>query len=281
MMKKSEIRMILQRIGVMPSKTLGQNFLASDKIAEQVVEAANLNAGDFVIEIGPGLGMITEKILKAGAHVTAVEIDKKLALYLQQRFGNQGNFRVITGDFLCLSPETMQSYNGSKEPIFITNPPYRGAKQMLKRILMMDRIKTITITLQHEVAQEVLTPPGNKNATALSYFAHYRFRPEKLFDIPRNFFYPQPAVASQTLLLSRSSRPRLQDEPFFYKAVEHFMHARKRQLKNVMRATYHLSNDVSLDLLSSLGLTPTSRPNELTTEQMAKLTRRIKSALTS
>jgi 16S rRNA (adenine1518-N6/adenine1519-N6)-dimethyltransferase len=281
MMKKSEIRMILQQIGVVPRKTRGQNFLASDKIAGQVVEAAELHAGDFVIEIGPGLGMITEKILKTGASVIAVEIDEKLAVYLQQRFGKRGNFRIITDDFLYLSPETIQSYNGAKEYTFITNPPYRGAKQMLKRILTMDRIKTIVITLQHEVAQEALTPPGSKNATALSYFVHCRFLPEKLFDIPRNFFYPEPAVASQTLLLTRSSRPRLQDGPFFYKAVELLMHARKRQLKNVMRATYHLSNDFSLELLASLGLTPTSRPNELTTEQMVKLTRGIKSALTS
>lgn len=278
-MKKSEIKMILHQIGVAPNKTRGQNFLASDKIAEQIVEAATLHANDFVIEIGPGLGMVTEKILKTGAHLLAVEIDEKLGTFLQERFGKRDNFHIITRDFFSLSPEIIHSYDGSKKPVFITNPPYRGAKRMLKRIVSMDRVKTVVITLQQEVAQEAFIPPGSKDASALSYIVHYRFLPEKLFCIPRNFFYPEPTVSSQTLLLTPSSHPPLLDESFFCNAVQHLMHAKKRQLKNAIRATYHLSNDAIHNLLSSLGIPPTARPNELTAEQMAQLTNGIKAAL--
>ena len=273
--------MILQRIGLIPQKIRGQNFLASDKIAEQIVEAAELHAHDFVVEIGPGLGMVTEKILKTGAHVLAIEIDVRLASYLKDRFAQQNHFQIIKHDFLSLAPEILRSYNGSKQPTFITNPPYRGAKKILKRLVTMNWAKTIVITLQKEVAQAVLALPGSKGASALSYIVHYRFLPRKLFDIPQNFFYPQPTIHSRTLLLTpRALTPAL-DESFYFSAVEHLMHTKKRQLRNAIRATYNMSISSIEELLSHMGLTSTTRPTELTIEQMITLIDGIKNGITS
>jgi 16S rRNA (adenine1518-N6/adenine1519-N6)-dimethyltransferase len=271
--------MILQRIGLIPQKNRGQNFLASDKIAEQIVEAASLQADDFVVEIGPGLGMVTEKILKAGARVLAIEIDEKLVTYLKDRFAQQRNFKIISDDFLSLAPEVLNSYNGSKQLTFITNPPYRGAKKILKRIVTMNRAKAIVITLQQEVAEAALIPPGTKGATALSYLIHYRFLPQKLFDIPQNFFYPEPAINSKTLLLTPHPAMRSIAEPFFFSAVEHLIHRRKRLLKNSIKGTYHLPTAVIDELLSSVGIASTARAHELTIEQMVVLTNAIKNAL--
>jgi 16S rRNA (adenine1518-N6/adenine1519-N6)-dimethyltransferase len=271
--------MILQRIALIPQKKRGQNFLASDKIAEQIVEAASLQVDDFVVEIGPGLGMVTEKILKAGAHVLAIEIDEKLVTYLKDRFAQQPNLQVIRNDFLSLAPEVLHPYNGSKQPTFITNPPYRGAKKILKRILTMNRAKAIVITLQQEVAEAALTPPGTKGATALSYFVHYRFFPQKLFDIPQNFFYPEPGINSKTLLLTPHQGMQSIDEPFFFRAVEQLMRRRKRLLKNAMKGTYHLPTAVIDELFSSAGVASTARAHELPIDQMVALTNGIKNAL--
>lgn len=280
-MKKTEIRMILQRIGLIPRKIRGQNFLASDKIAEQIVEAAGVHPNDFVVEIGPGLGMVTEKILKTGARVLAVEIDEKLALYLKERFAQQRNFTLLRDDFLSLSPETIRSYNGSRPPVFITNPPYRGAKRILKRIITKNQAQAVIITLQHEVARAVLAAPGTKSANSLSYIVYYRFLPQKLFDIPQNFFYPQPSIDSTTILLSARKRPVAGDEAFFYHAVEQLMHSRRRTLKNGIKATYPIPVPSIDKLLSTLGLAATSRPNDLTVKQMAALTSSIKKAVSS
>lgn len=280
-MKKSEIRLILRRIGLVPRKNRGQNFLASDTIAERIVEAASLKTQDTVVEIGPGLGMVTEKILKTGVHLLAIEIDEKLAAYLKQRFDQQRNFRIITDDFLALAPGALQSHNGSGPPTFITNPPYRGAKKILKRLISLDCAKTIVITLQREVALALVATPGTKGADGLSYMVHYRYLPEKLFDIPQNFFYPEPGIDSTTLLLSPQKQPRALDEAFFFNAVEHLMHNKKKQLKNAIRTTYPVPPASVDGILSSTGLSGTERPAELTVQQMIELTNGIKRALTS
>jgi 16S rRNA (adenine1518-N6/adenine1519-N6)-dimethyltransferase len=277
-MRKSEIRALLDRIGLIPQKNRGQNFLASERIAEQIVRAAEVNPRDLVVEIGPGLGMVTGKILGTGAHILAVEIDPLLASYLEERFGGHEHFHMIEHDFLSLAPETLYSYNGSRKPVFITNPPYRGGKKILKRLVTMERAKRIIITLQKEVAKTVLALPGSPKAAAITYIVHLRFSPRKLFDIPKNFFYPQPSINSTTLLLAPHHLKHPVKNDFFYcRTVEQLMHTKKKQLKNSIRANFNIPVKTIETMLAQLELTDSTRPSELTLEQMVTLVNSIES----
>jgi 16S rRNA (adenine1518-N6/adenine1519-N6)-dimethyltransferase len=139
--------------------------------------------------------------------------------------------------------------------------------------------KAIIITLQQEVAQAVLVTPGMRGSNALSYIVHYRFLPQKLFDIPQNFFFPEPKINSRTVLLTPNNTVRASEETFFFSAIEHIMHAKKKQIKNAIGATYHLPTLVIDDLLSAMGLSSTMRPTELSLEQMVRLVDGIKRVL--
>jgi 16S rRNA (adenine1518-N6/adenine1519-N6)-dimethyltransferase len=270
--KKSELKMILESIGLVPRKRLGQNFLASEKVAERIVNAASLTKEDLVIEVGPGLGVVTEKILEKGAAVLAVEIDKKLSSYLSERFLSCKNFHLIEEDFLHVEPHTILSFNGTHTMKFISNLPYRGAKKMIKKLSGMNLFTRMVITIQKEVADVLIKKPGSPSAQGITYSSQYFFKIEKLFDIPYNFFYPSPKVNSTTLLFSRrNTKIKTENRSFYLISVDLLLKNRRKKLKNKMKSIFHLSEESTNEILHHCRIAENSRATDLHLEQMIEL----------
>ncbi len=277
-MRKIELKRIIKEIGLFPQKHLGQNFLASDEIAERIVDAASLSGEDFVVEVGPGLGVVTEKILDKGAEVLAVEIDRKLSLYLKKRFSKSKFFHLIEDDFFKLDKKKLLSYNGTRAMKFISNPPYRGAKKLLRKLTEMNIFSSGVITLQKEVAETILVKPGQSDASSLTYSVRYRFKPVKLFDIPLNFFYPEPRVNSSTILLlpAREHKLTASDEKFFFKTVDILLKSRKKKLKNNIKSGLNIPDRIIQEIMEKCNIENNARPTDLSLEQMLKLSNLLK-----
>ncbi|MCK4235456.1 ribosomal RNA small subunit methyltransferase A [candidate division WOR-3 bacterium] len=272
-MRKAELKKILKEIGLLPRKYLGQNFLASEKIAERIVDAASLSEKDFVVEVGPGLGVVTEKILQKGVKLLAVEIDKKLSSFLRNRFSTFKNFNLIEDDFFNIDEQKLLSYNGKRTMKFISNPPYRGAKRILKKLSTMNTFRSIVITLQKEVANTLLEVPGTSKATSLTYYIHYRFIPTKLFEIPQNFFFPVPTVRSSTILLTNRVFPmKIFDEKYFFKSLDLLMRTRRKKLTNNIKSGFRIPHNKIMEIMEKCKIPNNARTTDLSIEQIIKLT---------
>ena len=276
-MRKKELKRIIKEIGLVPQKYLGQNFLASEAIAERIVNAASLSEKDCVVEVGPGLGVVTEKILNKGAEVLAVEIDKKLSSYLRKRFLTFKNFHLIEDDFFRLDKQKLLSYKGKKTMKFISNLPYRGAKKIVRKLSKMNSFLSIVITLQKQVADALLVEPGKSTSGSLSYFVHYRFKPLKLFDIPLNFFYPMPTVNSSTIFfLTRTPQTKASDEDFFFRTLDFLLKPKRKKLKNNIKSKFNISYTKIEEILEKCNIENNARPTELTIEEMINLSNLLK-----
>ena len=276
-MRKSELKKLIEKIGLQPDKSLGQNFLASESIAERIVDAALLSGEDFVVELGPGLGIVTEKILDRGAEVLAVEIDPKLSSYLRKRFADFKNFHLIENDFFRLNKQDLISYKGSRPIKFISNPPYKGAKKILRKLSRMNTFHSVVITLQKAIADDLLIEPGNSNSSRLTYCIHYRFKPRKLFNIPMNFFFPTPSIDSSTILLSaREPHPKTLIDEFFFKTIDILLKNKRKKLKNNIKSGFFLSDKIIKDIMEKCKIMSDSRPTDLTLEGMVKLSNLLK-----
>lgn len=277
-MRKSELKRILKEIGLIPQKRLGQNFLASEEIAERIVDAASLSKDDFVVEVGAGLGIVTEKILSKGASVLAVEIDKKLSSYLRKRFSKFKNLQLLERDFFELDKKKLLSYKDKRRMKFISNPPFKGAKKLLKNLSLMNSFSSVVITLQKGVADAILVQPSERDSSRLTYYLYYRYKPAKLFDIPLNFFYPEPRINSSTILLLPTyiSQPKVSSEKFFFKTVDLLLKTKRRKLKNNIRSNFNISYNKIEELLDKSGIVHNARPTDLTLEQMINLSNLLK-----
>ena len=276
-MLKSKLKTIIKDIGLVPQKYLGQNFLASEQIAERIVDAADLFPGDIVVEVGPGLGMITEKILNKGAELFVVEINRKLSAYLRKRFANNKHFHIIEDDFLRLNREKLLPYETTRPKKFISNPPYRGAKEILKKITRMNIFSVAVFTIQKQIANTLLMQSGNIDADSLTYYINYRFIPKKLFDIPPNFFYPTPGVESTTILLrARKHLSRIPDEPFLFRTLDILLKRKRRKLRNKIKSGFHIPYSKIEKILMKISVVSDARPTDLSIKQMTELSNLLK-----
>jgi len=275
-MRKSDLKRAIEKIGLSPKKSLGQNFLVSDSIAERIVNAADVSSKDFVVEFGPGMGMVTEKILKRGADLLVIEIDKKLVAFLQDRFSSFENFHIIENDFFKL---TQSQYMLDKARVkFVSNPPYRGAKKLLRNLCTTNSISSCVLTLQKEVAQILFSKPGESSANRLTYYAHYRFKPRKLFDIPSSFFYPEPGITSTSVLLSprKDNNIKANDEKFFFKTLDLILQKRKRKLTNCLSSAFNMEKEEITKIMEKSKIRENARPTDLSVEQMVNVSNLLK-----
>jgi len=272
-MRKSGIKKILDEIDFVPVKRLGQNFLVSESIAERIVEAAALNRNSVVVEFGAGLGIITERILNRGIHVIAFEIDKKLVGYLKKRFYGRKEFYLREKDFFYVLRNRKFPVDDGKNLVLISNPPYKGVKKLLRYLSTMNIFSRIVITLPEEIANMLFLSPGESNANSLTYFVRYRYTPQKLFDIPPNFFYPQPVVKSTTVILSPTSYNlnTIDDEKFYFSTVEVLLKSRRRKLKNNIKSYFGLPEETVSSIMEKSHIPDDVRATELTVEQMLEL----------
>ncbi|MEO0069891.1 MAG: 16S rRNA (adenine(1518)-N(6)/adenine(1519)-N(6))-dimethyltransferase RsmA [candidate division WOR-3 bacterium] len=252
-----------------PRKSLGQTFLTNTTIADALIAALNLKKGELVLEIGPGSGILTERLLKKGARVIAVEIDRRLVQFLKEIFANNTNLKVVYKDFLKFDLSQFSSLK------IIGNIPFNISSQVFFKLWEYRQNWIAAVfTTQREFAQRLLSPPGTKDYGILSVLYDYLCEKRKLFNIPARFFYPQPKVSATAFLLKRYTNPvwRLSDEKWFYQVVQSaFFPQRRKRLLNNLCQNLKIDKEILLQKLNWVGLGQDSRAEDINFEQFALL----------
>ena len=253
-----------------PKKSLSQNFLTDPEALDAILAAAELAPGDRVVEIGPGLGVLTRRLLAAGASVIAVELDARLAEYLRRELWGIERFELIEADALSLHPRELFPDAPFK---VVANIPYHITSPLLHAFLEGERPPELTVLLvQLEVAERVAAPPGQMSY--LSVFVQNVATAEVVARVPAAAFEPAPAVDSAVLRIRRRAAPIVPvgegREPF-YRIVQAGFRQRRKQVHNGLTRELPVDRDVVESALAGCGVDPERRPQTLTVDEWACL----------
>ena len=266
-MKLSEITPTLREIGVAPVKSLGQNFLHDRNLAQWIVDQAEIERNDFVIEIGPGLGALTELALAKEARVLGIEKDKRLADYLRKRFSNS-RLNVVHADALEFDRRTL--YTHSKVKLLGNLPYYVSSQLLLKFLEYPSPISLWLLMLQKELAKRLGAPPSTSDYGALTLLVQLRYRIEYLRTVPASVFIPKPDVDSAIVRITPRDPNELGycDHAVFENLVRHGFSQRRKQLGKLIRNAVPNWESAAV----ALGLNPKARGEELSLRQWIALT---------
>lgn len=269
---------ILQAYDFSFKKSLGQNFLIDLNILHQIVSHAEIDETIGVIEVGPGIGSLTEQLALKAKQVLAYEIDQRLLPILSETLAPYGNVKVLHRDILTVDLEAdIASYMASCEKIhLVANLPYYVTTPILMHVLQTSpSIEHITIMLQKEVAERMQAKPNTKAYGSLSIAVQYYTEPKIVMDVPKTVFIPQPKVTSSVLTLRRRPSPpvHVEDESFFFDVVQaSFAHRRKTIRNNLMGFfTSRLERYQVLEALEKAEIDPSRRAESLSLEDFARL----------
>ena len=264
----SATRHILKKFNLRASKRLGQNFLIDAEVVRKIVDAAEISEGEEVLEIGPGIGTLTQGLLEAGAKVTAVELDKKLPAVLQETLAGYENFRLIQGDILKVNLSEIFSTDFK----VVANLPYYITTQILLTLLEKKLpIKKIVTMVQREVAERMTAAAGSKIYGAMSVAVQFRSDVRIAFDVEPSSFLPRPEVTSSVVICDvRENKFSVSDEEFFIKVVRgSFGQRRKTILNSLIGAGF--PREKVLQSLQSAEINFERRAETLTIEDFVKL----------
>lgn len=261
---------ILRTFDIHMSKKLGQNFLVDESVVGQIVQAAGLAAGDTVLEIGPGIGTLTQGLAESGANVVAVELDNRLIEVLAKTLDGYENVRVIHGDILKVN--IMQEVPArpfkvvANLPYYITTPIIMG---LLEAKLPIEVLVTM---VQKEVAERMVAKPGGKDYGALSVAVQYFTKPQIMFEVPPKSFLPPPAVDSAVIRCTVWDKPpvAVNDEKLFFRVVKAAFAQRRKTLANALK-TMGAPVEVVRNSLTAAGVNGTRRGETLSLEEFAAI----------
>lgn len=266
-----QLRRLMGAERLRPRKSLSQNFLTDPEALDAIVGAAELVPGDRVVEIGPGLGVLTRRLLSAGASVLAVELDARLAEYLRRELYGVERFELVEADALTIHPR--ECFPGETFKL-VANIPYHITSPLLHAFLEGDRPPELTVLLvQAEVAERVASRPGGMSY--LSVFAQNVASAEVVARVPAAAFEPEPAVDSAVLRLRRRDAPAVPvgEREAFYRIVQAGFRQRRKQVHNGLSRELTLEPAQVDAALASCGVDGERRPQTLTLEEWACLTR--------
>lgn len=275
---------IIAKYGFTFKKSLGQNFLIDQNILRKIVSAAELDETKGALEIGPGIGALTQQLSQEAGRVTAIEIDNRLIPILQDVFADSPNVHVEHGDVLKLNlPELMEKqFAGLSGVSVVANLPYYVTTPILMKLLEEKLpLENIVVMIQKEVAQRMAAKPGGKEYGSLSVAVQYYCVPELVCIVPHTVFIPQPNVDSAVIKLSLREKPAVdvQNEDHFFRTVQASFSQRRKTLMNNLTAFVGKANRDQLGpLLSSCGIDPTRRGETLSLEEFASLSKALLAA---
>ncbi|MBP1764903.1 MAG: rsmA [Firmicutes bacterium] len=259
---------ILKTFGIRLQKKLGQNFLIDGKVVDQIVAAAQLQPGEQVLEIGPGIGTLTQGLAETGAAVTSVELDRHLIDILAKTLEGYDNVRIVHGDFLKLDISREITAPNYK---IIANLPYYITTPIIMRILEERMPVELLVTMvQKEVAERMVAKPGTKEYGALSVAVQYYTQPEIVFIVPPAAFIPPPAVESAVIRCVVRKQPpvEVQQEKMFFRVVKAAFSQRRKTLQNCLKAA-GLAADKAGTVLAAAGIDGTRRGETLSLVEFA------------
>ncbi|MCB9477943.1 MAG: ribosomal RNA small subunit methyltransferase A [Deltaproteobacteria bacterium] len=274
--RPASMRTQLRLHDVMLKKSLGQNFLDDPNLAQKIVRAADVQPGQKVLEIGPGSGALTDKLLAAGARVLAVELDRRLIPLLNANFAADPRLQVVHGDILRMPRETLERFADGDKVKVVANLPYYNASQILFRLAeWRGMLSMAVLTLQKELVERMSASPGVKDYGILAVRMQAVADVRALFMLPSSVFFPQPRVDSQAVRLDYSLGrvPEDLDEKAFAKCVKAAFAARRKMLSNTLGNLYGAEN--ARRAMTECDIDPTLRAERLTVENYFCLTRKL------
>ena len=273
----SKTKEIIEQNAFYFKKNYGQNFLIDANVLQNMISAADISDQDFVLEIGPGIGSLTQFLAENAKNVVAVEIDDHLIPILKETVGGYDNLTIIHSDVLKLDLGKLIAEKNHGNPIKVAaNLPYYITTPILMELLEKEYpITSITVMVQREVADRMQAAPGSKDYGALSVAVQFYSTPHPDFIVPPACFMPRPKVDSAviTLHIGQNHRPEVTDCAFFFRIVKSAFAQRRKTLVNTLSATAGLSctKEEQLSVLETLHLSPTVRGETLSVEQFASL----------
>lgn len=272
---------VLQKYNFNFQKRFGQNFLIDTGVLDRIIEASQITEEDCVLEIGPGIGTMTQYLAEHAREVIAVEIDKALIPILKETLSAYGNVTVINDDILKVDINAIvQEKNGGKPIKVVANLPYYITTPIIMGLFENHvPLKSITIMVQKEVADRMQVGPGTKDYGALSLAVQYYAKPEVVANVPPNCFIPRPNVGSAVIRLTRYEEPPVQvkDEAFLFALIRASFNQRRKTLVNGLGNGLSVSKEKVTQVLEEMGLPATIRGEALTLEQFAELSNRLNS----
>lgn len=268
---------ILNKYHFVFQKKFGQNFLIDTHVLDKIVRAADINKDDMVLEIGPGIGTLTQYLCEAAREVVAVEIDKKLIPILEDTLSPYDNVTVINEDVLKLDISKLVSERNNNRPIkIVANLPYYITTPIIMGLFEAHiPMENITIMVQKEVADRMQSGPGSKDYGALSLAVQYYAKPYIAANVPANCFMPRPNVGSAVirLTLHKENPVNLRDEKLMFQVIRASFNQRRKTLVNGLNNNpeIHLPKEIIAEAIEELGVSPTIRGEALKLEEFAKL----------
>lgn len=261
------------------SKAKGQNFLTQRWVPERIAEDSGVDSGVGVLEIGPGIGPLTQQLCLRAGKVCAVELDERLRPILDMTVGEFPNLEIIWGDVL---KQDIPALVGEKfpglRPMACANLPYYITSPILTALLEADCFEAVTVMVQKEVAQRIAAQPGSADYSAFTVFCQYYAEPELLFDVPAHCFLPQPKVTSAviTLRLRKQRLWQIEDEGVFFRTVRASFAMRRKKLSNGLASGFsQLGKTGAAEVIAACGFDENVRGETLSIPEFARIANEI------
>lgn len=272
-------KFLMKKYKIKANKNLGQNFLIDDKALSDIVEGAQIQENDLVIEIGPGLGTLTKLLLEKAKKVICIELDKKMIKILKDRFIAYNNLEIINDDVLRINLEELiksEKDSNTQNVKVVANLPYYITTPIIMKLIENNLdIESITVMIQKEVAERLIAIPGTKETGAITYTIYYYCESKKIREVENTCFIPAPEVTSEVINLKIRKEPaiKVKDKKVMFNIIKSaYMQRRKTLLNSLVNVGVFKSKEQGIEILKKIGLREDIRAENLSIEDFARLT---------
>lgn len=267
-MTKTFVKSILQKHNFKPKKHLGQNFLIDETILQKIVKTADISKNDTVLEVGPGLGVLTAELAKKAKKVIAVEKDAESVKILKQILKDYKNIELIQGDILKIDLSLQENYK------IVANIPYYLTSPLIRKFLEYENPpKEMVLLVQKEVAERICAKPGKMSLLAVA--VQFYSQPKKIFNVSKNSFWPKPKVDSALIKISNIKRPIDIDIEKFFKVVKAGFSSPRKQLINNLSKGLKIKKEIIQDIFKKLNIDFKIRAEALSVEEWKRIAKNI------
>ncbi len=274
-----EIKRIMESSGFSFSKALGQNFIVNPSVCPRMAEMCGADKDCGVLEVGPGIGVLTNELCKVAKKVVAVELDKRLPDILAKTLADHDNVKIISGDIMELDLHKLiaEEFEGMDVVVCANLPYYITSPVIMKLLEERLPIKALTVMVQKEAADRLCAQMGTRAAGAVTAAVRYYSEPKLLFKVSAGSFMPAPKVDSAVIRLDvhKDAKLDVKDEKFFFRVVRGAFSQRRKTVSNSLSSVLSIEKPKVMNALETAGISPTARAEQLTLEDFARLANAI------